>query len=229
MLREVARAVVPSAVRRRHFERQLRRQHGLVATGSVEPQRISASTRFGRNCRVNGPVFIMDSEIGDYTYLEAGCRLLRVDMGSFGAVAPLAQVGLAEHPTDRWVSGHPAFYQLNPRFGYDFLDVTRHEDLPRTAVGNDVWVGSAACVRSGVVIGDGAVVAAGAVVVSDVPPFAIVGGVPARVIRYRFDPEEIEFLLSLRWWDRSEAWLREHAHLMDDVSRLREVVAVQKR
>ena len=71
-------------------------------------------------------------------------------------------------------------------------------------IGNDVWFGSKSLVLSGVKIGDGAVVAAGAVVTNEVPPYAIGGGVPARVIRYRFSPEKIRFLLELKWWDWSE-------------------------
>lgn len=67
-------------------------------------------------------------------------------------------------------------------------------------IGNDVWVGANASILSGVTIGDGAVVAAGAVVVDDIPPYAMVGGVPARIIKYRFSDEIIQQLLNIRWW-----------------------------
>lgn len=78
------------------------------------------------------------------------------------------------------------------------------EDLPHkgdTVVGNDVWLGYDALVMPGVRIGDGAIVAARSVVVKDVPPYAVVGGNPARVIRHRFDDEVVQELLELRWWD----------------------------
>lgn len=68
-------------------------------------------------------------------------------------------------------------------------------------IGNDVWIGANATILSGVEIGDGAVIAAGAVVTESVPPYAIAGGVPARVIKYRFPAETIEHLLRIRWWD----------------------------
>lgn len=74
-----------------------------------------------------------------------------------------------------------------------------------TVVGSDVWVGRLSIIMSGVTIGDGAVVGAGAVVTRDVPPFAIVGGNPARVIRYRMTEPQREALLRIRWWD----WPRE--------------------
>lgn len=75
-------------------------------------------------------------------------------------------------------------------------------------IGNDVWVGDGSLVLSGVSIGDGAIVAAGAVVTRDVPPFAIVAGNPARVVRYRFSPDKIQEILELKWWHWSEERLR---------------------
>lgn len=76
--------------------------------------------------------------------------------------------------------------------------------LPLPAIKNDVWIGQNVLLKRGVTIGDGAVIAAGAVVVKDVPPYSIVGGVPARVIRYRFDQNTIERMLRVQWWDYCE-------------------------
>ncbi|WP_431269854.1 CatB-related O-acetyltransferase [Dankookia sp. P2] len=73
---------------------------------------------------------------------------------------------------------------------------------PTARIGNDVWIGYGAFIRSGITIGDGAIVAAGAVVTRDVAPFAIVGGTPARLLRYRFPPDLIDRLQRTRWWER---------------------------
>lgn len=78
-------------------------------------------------------------------------------------------------------------------------------------IGNDVWIGSGALLLPGVHIGDGAIIAAGAVVTKDVEPYAIVGGVPAKIIRKRFNDEQIKYLLELKWWDKPEEWVRSHA------------------
>ena len=87
-------------------------------------------------------------------------------------------------------------------------------DIPAPAViGNDVWIGSKATVFGGVKVGNGAVIAAGAVVTKDVPPYSVVGGVPARLIRYRFEKEEIELFEKYQWWNLQDEVLRENIEL----------------
>ncbi len=82
-------------------------------------------------------------------------------------------------------------------------------------IGNDVWSGFNTTVMSGVSVGNGAVIAAGAVVTKDVPPYAIVGGVPARVIKYRFDEPTIAALLRIGWWDWPEDKVRAHIEQLE--------------
>lgn len=77
-------------------------------------------------------------------------------------------------------------------------------------IGNDVWIGYEAVILAGVTIGDGAVIGSRAVVTKDVPPYTIVGGVPAKIIRRRFDEDTVEELLRLRWWDWPEEMIREN-------------------
>lgn len=83
-----------------------------------------------------------------------------------------------------------------------------------------MWIGANVLAIAGIKIGDGAIVAAGSVVTKDVPPYAIVGGVPAKIIRYRFTDEQIKDLLNMQWWNKGEAWIRSHAEYFDDVQRL---------
>ena len=80
-----------------------------------------------------------------------------------------------------------------------------------------MWIGSGAYIKSGVRIGDGAVIGAGAVVTKDVEPYAIVGGIPAKVIRYRFSREQIEALLNIKWWNKDDKWLEENGKFFVDI------------
>ena len=98
------------------------------------------------------------------------------------------------------ISTHPVFFSTRMQSGYTFADESYFEEYRGTTIGNDVWIGANAIVIDGVRIGDGAVVAAGAVVTKDVPAYAIVGGVPARIIRYRFLQTDIDVLLKINWW-----------------------------
>lgn len=79
-------------------------------------------------------------------------------------------------------------------------------------------------VLEGVIIGDGAVIGAGALVTKNIPPYAVVGGVPAKIIKYRFDDEIVEWLIQLAWWNREPEWLRENADAFDAPGKLRERV-----
>jgi acetyltransferase-like isoleucine patch superfamily enzyme len=180
-LRAGVRSVVPRELQRHRRHRRLRKLHGFVSLGDDFEHAIQRAT-FGRACRLGGPVYVFDSTIGDFTYLEVGCRISSADVGKFCAIAPYSLVGLAAHPTEM-VSTHPLFYRHQPELGYDFVEHDRLQELSRTRIGNDVWIGAGVAVKDGVTIGDGAIVGAGAVVTTDVPPRVVVVGNPARVLR----------------------------------------------
>lgn len=222
-LRAGVRSVVPSGLRRHRRHRRLRKLHGFVSLGDDFEHAIHGAS-FGRACRLGGPVYVFDSTIGDFTYVEVGCRISCADVGKFCAIAPYSLVGLAAHPSEM-VSTHPLFYRHQPEFGYDFVERDRIQELSRTRIGNDVWVGAGVAVKDGITIGDGAIIGAGAVVTTDVPAYAIYGGVPARLIRFRFDEDTIRLLLESRWWDRDLEWLRAHSDDFTDVDRFKELVA----
>jgi len=131
------------------------------------------------------------------------------------------------HPLN-FVSTHPAFYSIRKQSGFTYVAQQKIEEIKEpvfegrftTKIGNDVWIGSDVRLMEGIEVGDGAVVATGAVVVKDVPPYAIVGGVPGRIIRYRFDSETIKKMLHVQWWNRDRNWIKDNADLFLSVDSL---------
>ena len=156
--------------------------------------------------------------MGDLTYIAWGAQISSATIGRFVSIGPDVVIGGGRHPTRRFVSTHPAFYSLKKQCQITFSDNNYFEELEPVSIGNDVWIGTRAIVIDGVTIGDGAVIGAGAVVTHDIPPYAIVGGVPGKIIR--FSDEERAFLLNLRWWDKDIKWLRQNADKMRNISEL---------
>ena len=127
--------------------------------------------------------------------------VFRAKIGRYCSIAKHAKIGLLQHPVS-WLGTASVFFDSSGKhmFNWDGIHVIPFESQGDTEIGNDVWIGSGASIMTGCKVGDGAIIASEAVVTHDVPPYAIVGGVPARVIRYRFDEDTIKELLDLRWW-----------------------------
>ncbi|WP_136483226.1 CatB-related O-acetyltransferase [Vibrio sp. H11] len=130
-------------------------------------------------------------------------------IGRFCSIADKVTIGPSEHPTD-WLSTSMMQYQTNLHGWKNmFLEcgIPYHEPIdryrpriPPVEIGNDVWIGAHVFIKAGVKIGDGAIISAGSVVIKDVPAYSIVGGVPAKVIKYRFNSEIIKRLVDIQWW-----------------------------
>ena len=145
---------------------------------------------------------LMCSHVGRHSRICINTELFYTSVGNFTIIARNCIVGLGAHPTNT-LSPHSIFYKKHRwKWHDDWCKDTgfRESDKPIT-IGNGVWIGMRCLILDGVTIGDGAIVAAGAVVTKDVPPYAIVGGVPAKVLKYRFAPEVIERLLEIKWWN----------------------------
>lgn len=158
------------------------------------------------------------SRVGAYSFISPGTVLDNTSVGRFCSIADHAIIGLPVHDP-RLLSTSPVFtVRANPvKVSWADKDLRDYESPPVT-IGHDVWVGTHAIIMGGITIGDGAVVAAGAVVTKDVPPYAIVGGVPARLIRYRFSPETISLIQQTAWWNQPESFLRSNRDVFQSSS-----------
>lgn len=145
-----------------------------------------------------------NTRVGRYTYFRRGSTLVQgCEVGRYCAIARDVEIGMQEHRTD-WLNIHT--FQYDHDFfrnvpGYNDHARVKRAPLPPAIVGNDVWIGAKAIIRRGVRVGDGAIIGAGSFVNKDVPPYAIVAGTPAKLIRFRFSPDVIERLLDVQWWD----------------------------
>lgn len=177
--------------------------------------------------RIGYGAHFVNSKMGYGSYISDSCFMNGVSIGRYCCIGPNVRTALGRHPTRKYVSVHPSFFSARPIVGSTYVDQQIFDEIRDSkdtgyavTIGNDVWVGASTTILDGVTIGNGAIIAAGAVVVSDVPDYAIVGGVPAKLIRRRFTDKEIEYLNSLKWWEKDAEWIKKYSRLFSDISML---------
>lgn len=176
------------------------------------------NTKIGRRVKIYDNVVISDSEIGDFSYISAETKIFRTKIGKFCSIGPNCLIGWGLHPTENFISTHPAFYSLGGQAGITFVEKNYFDEQKSINIGNDVWIGANVTIIDGVNIGDCAIIAAGAVVNKDVPSYAVFGGVPAKFIKYRFDEDIMKTLERVKWWDKDINWLKQNASIFRDAT-----------
>lgn len=159
--------------------------------------------------------------VGKYSYgYERLCKAhsnLLQSIGAFCSINNTVEIAGPNHPT-QYISTHPFFYNrlihgeesVPPLLDHDEDVIEAVRDNEKIIIGNDVWIGKKVLLLPSIKIGNGAIIGAGAVVTKDVPDYAIVAGVPAKVIRYRFSPSEIAKLNKIAWWDWDDEKIKEN-------------------
>lgn len=190
--------------------RVLRELRGIASNPMVE---------FGYRCRVvkcdfegentvGTDVSLTQVVLGRGSYIANGTSIKHASIGRFCSIGPEALIGLSRHPMGM-VSTSPAFYSTKrDACPLSFNQMEDYSEQLNTQIGNDVWIGARAVIVGGVKVGDGAVIASSAMVTKDVPPYSVMGGVPAKTISKRFTDEQIELLLSNPWWEWSDSTLK---------------------
>lgn len=165
---------------------------------------------FGERNTVYPHVGLNEVELGDFTYIAAHTNISKTKIGKFCSIGPDSKIGLGKHPSNTFVSTHPVFFSTLKQVQITFVDKDYYEEFDDIVIANDVWIGANVIVLDGVNISDGVIVAAGSVVTKDIPAYAIVGGVPAKIIKYRFEKDEIDKLLQIKWWDMDVEYLKKN-------------------
>lgn len=152
----------------------------------------------GYDSKVEAGSLFISSSLGDYSYCGYDCNIVNTEIGKFCSLSNRIVIGGVAHPM-HYISTSPVFLSHKDSVKTKFA---RHEFLPEitTSIGHDVWIGEGVFIKAGVSVGNGAVIGMGAVVTKDVPDYAVVAGNPAKIIRYRFEPELIDSLLKSEWW-----------------------------
>jgi acetyltransferase-like isoleucine patch superfamily enzyme len=164
--------------------------------------------QFGNHNYVGNGVSLESTSLGDHTYINANSTLRYCKIGKFCSIGSNVKAGLGIHPT-HMISTHPSFYSKNKDFK-TFSDQNYFQEYKTITIGNDVWIGENAIIMGGLTIGDGAIIAAGALVTKDVEPYQVVGGIPAKHMKFRFSQKIIEDILNTRWWDLEEEWFEKN-------------------
>jgi len=172
--------------------------------------RLGSNAKLSKDAVVELPITLYGTanvkkscKISAYTYINSNTTIYpNTSIGRYCSIAKNCELGVVSHPID-WLSSSPFQYNMKlhfPTHAENCKNIPFHRPL-KTFIGHDVWIGSGVTIIRGTKIGHGSIIAAGAVVTKDIPPYAIVGGIPAKIIKYRFDEKTIEILLSLNWWD----------------------------
>lgn len=171
---------------------------------------------------------IYKSEIGYATVIGPNGKIDNTRIGRYCSIGPNVKIIRGVHPSRDFVSTCNLFYSSNKARGFSYSEEDRFieykyadkKNKKAVVIGNDVWIGDGASIMEGITIGDGAIIAAEALVVKNVPEYSIMAGIPAKVIRYRFPKDEIDFLLKLRWWEKDEEWIGRYSKYFDNILKL---------
>lgn len=195
------------------------RQKSYIFDGSI----LCGKNYIGKN------TLLKNTTVGFGSYVNNDCDLTDTRIGKYSSIGTGVKTVLGNHPLDGHVALHPAFYSKAGALGYTYVDKDTYEEFSyideenrfQVSIGNDVWIGNDVRILGGVTIADGCAIGAEALVTKDTVPYGIYAGIPAKLIRKRFDDETITVLSEQKWWDKGEDWIKDH---INDFARAKSLV-----
>jgi phosphonate metabolism protein (transferase hexapeptide repeat family) len=185
---------------------------------TIHPTCIIKDAHLGDYTELMMHTYIVESSFDDYSYCAGNVQIIYSTVGKFCSIANSVRINPGNHPQWRVTQHHMTYRRV--AFGFDETDDIEFFNWRREhkcTIGHDVWIGHGAIIMPGVTIGHGAIVGSGAVVTKNIPPYAIAVGVPAKVIKYRFDEPTIQALLCIEWWNWDRATLEKNFKALNDV------------
>ncbi|MDD3320923.1 MAG: CatB-related O-acetyltransferase [Paludibacter sp.] len=176
----------------------------------------ASNVKRGKNVNFSPTYRLRNVEVGNETYIGENSIVSNTTIGKYCSIGPNFLCGWGIHPTNG-LSTAPMFYSTKTQVGFSYSKEDKIEERKEIIIGNDVFVGANVTILDGVTIGDGAVIGAGAVVSKDIPPYAIAVGSPIKVIKYRFNEDQIEALLRIKWWNFPEDQLQDVECMFFDI------------
>lgn len=169
-------------------------------------------SKVNKKAKVYRKAKIFKSTIDKYSYVGIGSSIVFADIGKFCSIAGNTLIGLGNHSLNN-ISTSPLFTAKDNATGFSWTEDNYFQEFQRVTIGNDVWIGTGVIIMGGVKIGDGAVIGAGAIVTKNIPDYAIAVGIPAKVIKFRFEQPLIDKLLKIKWWNLSDEILKENIQI----------------
>lgn len=181
----------------------------LSVEPTIDPSAVVLESELGQWTEVGARTCVQQTRMGDYSYVVNDSDIIYSDIGKFVNIASHTRINPGQHPMDRASLHHFQYRSADYGLGSDDMAFFDRRRAQQVVIGHDVWIGHGAVIQSGVKIGTGSVIGSSAVVTQDVPPYTIVVGVPAQILRPRFTQDMVESLLRISWWDWPHTLLKE--------------------
>lgn len=223
MIEKILKKILPEGLKRYLIRRYIIAKYEVILGKNVK---LNKNVFFeGKNAVFNNSEFT-NSYMGLGSYIANNSVIRSTKIGRFCAIGDNVRTCLGRHPTNDFVSIHPVFFSTQKQGGFTFVNKKMFEEHKYVdekkkyvcEIGNDVWIGNNVLIMDGITIEDGVIIAAGSIVTKDVEPYSIVGGIPSRIIRYRFNEEQIKLLLKFKWWEKDLQWLKDNACKFTDIN-----------